>query len=572
MNFLKPYFPTVTDSAGKVSIRLTVHHAVYFLLLFVLVGAQSVSKFMMSGMEILLAVNWALEWDMRHKFTRDGRLRVTPLLTAFLVMMAVHLLWLIPSDNMAYGWNDLFKKLPLIAIPIVVLTSRPLNRKQITWLFFTFTATVFVATLIGRVRMATIDDLPYREIIPFISHIRFSLNICLAIILSVWFMTRRYNLRRQATSRNGIVTAAGDWLMWVALALLLSLVDFLLRLRSYTAFTILFITSAIIIIVFWRRILNKTIRLTATLLICATVVVAAIVSFTMAHRYYDMIPLATQPLAATTANGNPYTHKDDGLIENGNIINHYICREELEKEWAKRSDKDIYEITQNEYSIYPTLIRYLNAMGTTKDSAGMQLLDDNDVKAIEKGIANPVYLKGSTIEKMCYVMLFEYECHKKTGAVKGFTMAQRMELWHNAWVIFTQNPIFGVGTGDVVDQCHERLLEENSELAGSNKHAHNQYLTFLVSFGLVGFTIIVAVFVWALRKEKIMRLPASVALVCVILISFTTEDTLETLAGCVFSVLFLCLFAVWNRIEDLRNENGPAATKTKTGLRHENEN
>ena len=549
MNLFKAYFPPVADTSGKVSVRLTIHHAVYFLLLVVLAGSQSVSKFMMSGMEILLAVNWLLEWDMRYKFTRNGKLRENPLLTAFLVLMGVHLLWLVPTQDLQFGLDDIFKKLPLLAIPLVVLTSRPLNKQQTTFVFLFFTTTVFVATIIGRVRMATIPDLPYRDIIPYISHIRFSLNVCLAIVLSVWFITQRYKRLVGKTGKPGIKASLGDWLTWLITIIIISFLDFLFQLRSYTGLAILFVTSAIILIAFWKRITSKGLKISAATLMCAAIVAGIATSATMIHRYYDMVPMATAKLAAKTANGNDYTHKNDGLIENGNYINNYICRQELECEWAKRSATSLDDLTPNEYSVYLTLIRYLNALGTTKDSAGIQLLNAADVEAIEKGIANPVYINGNTLEKMYYVMLFEHECYRKTGAVKNFTMLQRFELWKNAWRTFRKHPLFGVGTGDVVQECHKQLIIDESPLAGTTKHAHNQYLTFLVAFGVTGFVIIVYYFTRALRREKLTQMPAAAALLCITLISFVTEDTLETLAGCVFAVLFLCLLSVMWRTE-----------------------
>ena len=50
------------DADGRESTVLRVQHAIYFLLLVILVGSQVVSKFMMSGMQILLIVNWLLEF------------------------------------------------------------------------------------------------------------------------------------------------------------------------------------------------------------------------------------------------------------------------------------------------------------------------------------------------------------------------------------------------------------------------------------------------------------------------------------------------------------------------------
>ncbi|MBP5189578.1 MAG: O-antigen ligase family protein [Bacteroidales bacterium] len=528
---MQTYFPSVTRDDGAFSLRLTIHHAIYFILLFALIGAQPVSNFMMSGMEILLAVNWALEWDMRAKW---GRARRSPLLWAFLVLMAVHLIWMLWSANSAYGWYDIFKKLPLLAIPLVVLTSLPLNRKQLEFLFFTFVTTVFIATIIGRIRMATILDLPYRQIIPFISHIRFSMNVCLAVAILVWFGVER---------AKRVAHPWRDWLLWLSLLVMLSLLDFLFRLRSYTAFVMLFVTAVLLLVVFWRRIRNRLAAYISLVLVVLVAAVAVIVSIGMYTDYYTPVPLASQPLRESTANGNPYQHKQDGLIENGNYVNNYICRVELECEWDKCSAMSLDDITENEYAVYPTLIRYLNAMGTTKDSVGMTLLNDDDIRAIEKGIANPVYLKGSSLRKMYYVMFFEYECYRKFGAVKDFTMLQRFELWRNAWRTFLKNPLFGVGTGDVVDACHKQLVIDGSPLEGTKKHAHNQYLTFLVSFGIVGFVVIAALFVYAVRRQRLLRLPIVLAFVSFVLISFISEDTLETLAGCVFSVLFLCLMA-----------------------------
>ena len=109
---INDYFPVVRDERGEVSLRLTIHHAIYFLLLVILAGSQSVSKFMMSGMEILLAVNWVLECDYCRKWKAAKH---SPLLWAFLVLMAVHLIWMYGSLNVDYGWYDIFKKLPLLA-------------------------------------------------------------------------------------------------------------------------------------------------------------------------------------------------------------------------------------------------------------------------------------------------------------------------------------------------------------------------------------------------------------------------------------------------------------------------
>lgn len=539
MKIVNTYFPAVTDDAGNVSVRLTIHHAVYFVLLFLLVGAQPVSNFMMSGMEILLAVNWALEWDMRNKLRRA---KESPLLWFFLLLTGVHLIWMIPSQNIAYGFDDLFRKLPMLAIPLVVLTSRPLNKKQIEMLFFCLVTTVFIAAIVGRVRLHTIPDIAYRDL-PFISHIRFALNIVLSLVLIVAYLHRMFP--RQPNQRQGAGTALGRWVMTALLVVVaISLLQFLLIIRSYTGFVILLVIAIVLLATYWRRI-SISLRRTGVAMVSVVILVFAVISGKMIHDYYAPVPLAQGPLKTYTASGNPYSHTEDNLIENGNYVGNYVCMEELQSEWAKRSSMLLSDTTVNGYAVMPTLVRYLNACGVTKDSVGMQTLTDEDVVAIENGIANPVYLHGGSLRKMYYVMLFEYESYRKLGAVKNFTMLQRFELWRNAWKVFCDHPLFGVGTGDVVDECHARLAADNSPLTGTKKHAHNQYLTFLVTFGLVGFIIIALAFCLSLRKSKVLRLPLFTAFLTIVLVSFLTEDTLETLAGCVFAVLFFCLLAVY---------------------------
>ena len=526
-------FPIQYGADGRMSLRLTIHHAVYFLLLFVLACAQPISNWLMSGMEILLAVNWALEWDVRRKWQRGIH---SPLLGAFLLLMTVHLIWIAGNDNVAYGFNDLFKKLPLLAIPLVVLTSRPLRREQGWFIMGCYVITVFITSIVGYVRWLTMPDLPYRDIIPYISHIRFSLNVCMAILLLTVFLYRR--LQRRAKGDRQLSRLADG----VAVVMLLVLLYFLLVIRSYTGLVVLYVVAGVLLAVCWKKI-PKGRWLLLVIYVGAIGVLGSAVGCQVGN-YYRPVPLLQQPLATHTVNGNPYSHQHDGLMENGNYVNDYICHEELATEWAKRSTYSLADTTANGYSIFPTLIRYLNARGVAKDSVGMQLLTDSDVAAIEQGIANPVYVEGGQIQRMVYVMLFEYECYRALHVVKDFTMLQRFELWKNGWRVFLQHPLFGTGTGDVVDCCHAQLEHDNSPLAGTHKHTHNQYLTLLITFGVVGVTLIVWAFVRAFRRQRLCTKPLFVGYLTIVLVSFLTEDTLETLAGAVFCSFFFCFLAM----------------------------
>ena len=148
------------------------------------------------------------------------------------------------------------------------------------------------------------------------------------------------------------------------------------------------------------------------------------------------------------------------------------------------------------------------------------------------------------MKKMCYVLLFEYENWRVYGSIQNSSVLERIELWCGAWRVFCDNPLFGVGTGDGVDALHEQLRAEGSQIADTQKHAHNQYLSFLVSFGLVGFLLIAIVFAIAFRKIQLKDMPAFIAIVIILLLSCISEDTLETLAGCVLCTVIPCLMAL----------------------------
>ena len=129
---------------------------------------------------VALFANWFLEWRWRDRL---DALRRSRLLQAFLIAAGVHLLWLVGTTDLAYGLHDLQKKLPLLAIPLVVLTTPAPDRKERVNILICYVGTIFVVSIIGIVRYLTMPDLPYRDIVPYISHIRFSLNICLAMVL-----------------------------------------------------------------------------------------------------------------------------------------------------------------------------------------------------------------------------------------------------------------------------------------------------------------------------------------------------------------------------------------------------
>ena len=308
-----------------------------------LVVSMTTSVFATNLLWVLLLANWVVEWNWKEKFSQ---FRQYHLLHAFLVMASVHLVWLLGTSNLSYGLFDLQKKLPLLAIPLVVLTSKPLGRKELFPVAAAYCLTVITVSFVALGRYLTIPDLPYRNLVPHISHIRFSLNVCLVVFIILYAMFRH---RR-------------PWLYAVGIAVILWFLFFLMLIHSYTAYIILVVTSVVLLIAYGRR-MPRRLRRTATAALTVILLSAGALAAYYLHDYYRLRPLSAGQLPATTANGNPYLHRHDGLIENGNYVHLYVCEKELRQEWSKVSDYPFDSVTPTGYTVYPALLRYLGAMG-----------------------------------------------------------------------------------------------------------------------------------------------------------------------------------------------------------------
>jgi len=89
----------------------------------------------------------------------------------------------------------------------------------------------------------------------------------------------------------------------------------------------------------------------------------------------------------------------------------------------------------------------------------------------------------------------------------------------------------GVGTGDIKIAFKEEYELTNSKLDLEYRNrAHNQYLTFLACFGIIGFIILLFAIYYpflVLRSNPVLGM----TFILLMSLSFLTEDTLETQAG-----------------------------------------
>ena len=166
------------------------HSSIYFVGLFLLIISLPLSRFSLSVAQLILVVNWL--WEANFKNKLKSLLLNKPALILISVYV-LHVIGLIFTSDFNFAFNDLRVKLPLLALPIIIATSKSLSQKKVDLLILFYIASALVASFISFGILIFKDISDIREISPFISHIRMSLNICLAIFFSGYYVFSNNN-------------------------------------------------------------------------------------------------------------------------------------------------------------------------------------------------------------------------------------------------------------------------------------------------------------------------------------------------------------------------------------------
>jgi hypothetical protein len=478
--------------------------------------------------QIILAVNWLLEKDFPWKWQQ---LRSNKIFWILGSLFLLHLVGISYTENLERGFADLRNKMPLLLLPLILFSTKPLSEKEFKLLFGFFFLSVFVSSVCcyfvyaGFTKKVIID---IRKASIFMSHIRFSLFIAFTVIGLLYAAFTEKQL----------------WIKISAVVVTLWLLFFMYKLEMATGFLCLVLVGGILILAFSLRWLHK-------FLVLALVIVCGCVGFFVLNKaiadlhMFDKNPASSANIMLDKTGNGRYYLQDTifGMAENGNLITININDEELAREWNKRS-KMIYDNPDKKgNNVRYTLLRYMASKGLRKDSAGVASLSERDIENIENGNTNYKYNINSGLTFKWRELVWEYIKYRRGENPSGHTLTMRLEFWKTACYIIHEHPVFGVGTGDIQDSFNDMYVETNSKLDMVWRlRCHNQYLAIGVAFGFSGLLIFLIYLFYpaiALRKElHYLYWPFFL----IALLSFITEDTLETQSGVTFFILFQSLF------------------------------
>lgn len=510
---------------------------IYLTGIILLVVSLPLSMFLMSVSQFVILGSWLLSGNVFQKLKKAFSDKLVLVATGIYFLHIIGLLW---TNDFEYAIKDLRVKLPLLALPVIFSTSTKFTTAEFKLILKFFIAATLVSTFISigvffGITPKKINDI--REISVFISHIRLSLLVCMAVFCSVYLWSTSLKIATNFV----LLSVTIIWFLF-----------FLSLLESFTGLGIIVFTGVIFHICNLIR-QKKMIGLSISIFIISCVLFFAYSHILSVWKSVSMIKQSEKTNAIEkTGNGNPYMHSPERFeTENGYLVYNNICEPELESEWNKRSTINFSHKDRKGNEIKYTLIRYLTSKGLKKDSAGLAQLNAADIHAVEKGVPNVNILNHIGINSRLHIIAWEINNYKKGGNPSGHSVTMRFEFWNASLFIIKKHIWKGAGTGDVPQSFRRVYSQLNSPLSEQWRlRAHNQFLTIAIALGLPALLFFIFSLIAPVIYSPNGRSFLFLAFLLTAILSMLTEDTLETQAGVTFFAVFNGLF-IWGQTKNI---------------------
>jgi hypothetical protein len=486
------------------------------------------NKVVMSIGTIWVIANVVIEGDYKTYLKNLKNNRVFLLILGLFLLHFVSVFW---TEDITYALGDIRSKLPLLVIPLALI-AKPLEKDFIPLVLYGFILSILATSVINVSLFYTnghfSDGTDIRYMSLFGSHIRYGLIVVFGFAASLNFIKRTNKL---------------SWI-WIIPAAWFLIYSLIAQVMSANFAFIIMILGLITYQI--SHIQSKQIKVGTSLL-------AVLLFSSISYFLYSQIKPSTNnnnfgKLEQLTALGNQYYHDTTILIyENGNHVMTYIQEEELRVEWNKSSAISYDSLDLKGQQLFGTLIRYITSKGLRKDHNGFQQLSEQDLRNIEMGIPSIRYNENPLMARIDGIT-HQIQYYFAGGPSAGHSLLQRFEHWRAGAHILKTNWLFGVGTGDVQKEFDQAYIAIETDLDESQRNrAHNQFLTFWVTFGILGFLILLLfsrqILVNAIKHKHTL----GICFALITIASFLPEDTLETQQGVTFIAFFIGLFPEVNR-------------------------
>ncbi len=473
--------------------------------------------------QFVLLINWLLEGRFAEKWQHLKSNKI------FLVLASVffmHLIGLAYTKDIEAGFNDIRTKIPLLLLPLLIFSSPVITLKELKWIALAFIVGCVCNVTWCLIYMYTkLGDQPLRHASRYMSHIRLSLFLNVAVLACYWCFS-------QFKNRIAIFL------------LVLTIIFFIIAMIKLALITALFILIFVLLVLvanFIRKqgMIYKLIGISIVLIGC--IGFGSFLKSAYNEQFYVSNSPNNQVLLKSKSGRMYVNYPEYTQRENGFYVYRNMQFAEIQQEWNKRFPDDSIKYSPHFINMKRSdvLVRYMSSLGLTKDSVGIAQLKWIDIKRIKNGITNCKASEWDGLRKRVYELFFEYNEFLSNSDASGHSLSMRLFFWSTACYIITNHPLIGVGTGDAQLSFNKTYKQLNVPLKKEwYLRSHNQFLAITVAFGFIGLLVFIFSLVypvWVLKSHlPFLYMP----FLGIALLSFLVEDTLETQTGLTFFAFF----------------------------------
>jgi hypothetical protein len=501
----------------------------YLLSLGVFLIALPTSIALISISSVAMLVVWVLTGDYKTKWNRLIHNK------SALLLMSIPLLYLIGlcfTHHFYIGIQEFNKSIYWFVFAFILGSSPPISKKVTGWLLGIYILAVSVAAGVALGKLFFIDAINFFDFrkVTWVDHIPFSYQIAFAVWLIFSFF---YQEKFSALAK-------------ILLAfLILFLIVSLFSLKSFTGYLYFGVMSFTAFILLIIKTKNKILKYSFFGLAIFILLFPIFYLKSCVKKFYTTTEYTVDEIATHTSKGNLYHHNfADKMKENGNYVGLFFCGEELIPLWNEHSKKPYNSITSDGYPLKSVIIRYMTSKGLPKDAEGFSQLTQKDIENIENEIPNYIFAENNlSVYPRIYAIIWEMDQYRMGRNPNQKTLAQRIDLAILALHIVEKHFWVGVGLGNSADAYQEVIVQSDAKLLfPKTGSSHNQYLNYMIRFGILGALYILGVLTYVFIKGR-KNNPFLITIFFVGMLAANFGDAnWETFVGLNYFAFFFCFF------------------------------
>lgn len=138
-------------------------------------------------------------------------------------------------------------------------------------------------------------------------------------------------------------------------------------------------------------------------------------------------------------------------------------------------------------------------------------------------------------------MLWDWQQYRQDVG-NTYSDSERWISLHAGWQLWQENPMFGVGAGDLPTEVRRVVSERYPGYTEAPKLPHNQFLYILAGTGLFGLALSLTAFFAPIFADRYRRFYLFAVFQILVFASFLVEYTIETSMGVAFYLFYTLFF------------------------------